>query len=399
MKNLPQRFYSLDVLRGLAALIVVLFHWQNFFTYKYEYPRLTLLPLHQILAPFYTSGGRAVDLFFCLSGFIFFWLYSEKIRSQSISAKEFGVLRFSRLYPLHLVTLVLVALGQVVMCLTYGSSFVYRNNDAFHYVIQLFFASALTANEWQNNSFNGPNWSVSVEIFLYGLFFIVCRCKCIRWWQILAYIAVGEYWVVHHGHYIGFARGVLSFFIGGFSFHIFVGLWNLRLSNSVYTVMGCAVLLLWVLIPLEVANSYLVSTYESVFAHQHLEIFKIIGKGVYRFSQGAYELVLFPLTIILLALVETRRGTLGRRFAILGDISYSTYLLHFPLQILFMIAVFAVGATPGFFSSVWGLPIFFAVLIPISIGSHNIFERPAQSSLRCHLLQSGKPDALVAKVS
>jgi peptidoglycan/LPS O-acetylase OafA/YrhL len=30
-KNTPTRFYSLDVLRGLAALAVVLYHWQHFF--------------------------------------------------------------------------------------------------------------------------------------------------------------------------------------------------------------------------------------------------------------------------------------------------------------------------------------------------------------------------------
>ena len=29
--NFPQRLYSLDVLRGLAALSVVFWHWQHFF--------------------------------------------------------------------------------------------------------------------------------------------------------------------------------------------------------------------------------------------------------------------------------------------------------------------------------------------------------------------------------
>ncbi len=386
MQELPKRFYSLDVLRGLAALTIVLTHWSGFFFYHGELFETNLAPLHSFLGPVYENGWRAVDLFFCLSGFIFFWLYAAKIKASAVSAKEFFVLRFSRLYPLHLVTLLLVAGGQLVMARIYGSWFIIGNNDLKHFLLQMFFISKAGAD----SSYNGPSWSVTIEIFLYAVFFIACKCRCIRWWHLLIYAGLGEFWFIHHGPYLALSRGVLCFFIGGLSFQAFQFLLGLRLSAFTLRTLAAATLILWVLIPLEVKNNYLYSAYETIFSHGHSGALDYFGRGLLRFSIGAYELVLFPLTIITLALWETRRGTLGRRLAILGDISYSTYLLHFPLQILFMIAAFALGISTAFFSTLPALLLFFSVLIVLSLASHHFLERPAQSFLRSRLLPAKK---------
>jgi len=390
MNHLPQRFYSLDALRGLAALTVVMVHWENMFYYqdKTFVIAFAQFPFHFILERFFNNGWRAVDLFFCLSGFIFFWLYSGKIQSQAISAKEFVVLRFSRLYPLHLATLLLVAGGQILMCQLFGSWFVCGNNDVIHFIGQLFF----TSGWWgiSQVSFNGPVWSVSVEIVLYAMFFLVCRIDCIRWWHLVAYTLIGEFWFIHHGHCLLIARGVLSFFIGGLSFRVFLFLYRKKVSASDCKILGAATLVLWLLIPLEAENNYLYSVYQTFFGHDQMKFADFIGRVILRFSKGSYELVLFPLTLITLASWETWRGTLGRRVAMLGDLSYSTYLLHFPLQILFMIVIYSLGISASFFSSPWALPLFFAVLLPISFCSYHFLERPAQSFLRSQLLRSDK---------
>jgi peptidoglycan/LPS O-acetylase OafA/YrhL len=106
-ENRIERFYSLDVLRGVAALGVVLWHWQHFF---FVGSRLgaydaSQAPLYSLAFIFYDKGWLGVDLFFSLSGFVFFWLYSARISEGSISTGRFAWLRFSRLYPLHLLTL------------------------------------------------------------------------------------------------------------------------------------------------------------------------------------------------------------------------------------------------------------------------------------------------------
>src|SRR5690242_14476483 len=131
MKERPSRFYSLDVLRGLAALCVVFWHWQHFFYAGTTAGSVKLqeLPLYKIFFPFYTEGYLAVELFFCLSGFVFYWLYSQPISNGLVSTREFFVLRFSRLYPLHFATLALVAIGQLLFYTLFRTYYVYDCND------------------------------------------------------------------------------------------------------------------------------------------------------------------------------------------------------------------------------------------------------------------------------
>lgn len=95
-----------------------------------------------------------------------------------------------------------------------------------------------------------------------------------------------------------------------------------------------------------------------------------------------YQAVLFPLTIITLALAEVKRGTLGRRLAFLGHLSYSSYLLHFPLQLGLMALILRLGLTSEVFYSPSSLILFFLLLIPASLASYFYFERPAQAFLR-----------------
>ena len=88
-----------------------LWRWQHFF-FKGPLPGAfehQELPFYNVLFLFYERGWMAVDFFFVLSGFIFFRLYSRAISAGDVGAWEFFVLRFSRLYPLHLLTLLLVA--------------------------------------------------------------------------------------------------------------------------------------------------------------------------------------------------------------------------------------------------------------------------------------------------
>src|SRR6185295_10029974 len=93
------RAYLLDALRGLAALSVVLFHWKQFLWVGTTPGHVDYhaLPGSTLLWFFYTRGGQAVDLFFVLSGFVFYWLYSQAIAQRRVGAREFAILRFSRL--------------------------------------------------------------------------------------------------------------------------------------------------------------------------------------------------------------------------------------------------------------------------------------------------------------
>jgi len=97
-------------------------------------------------------------------------------------------------------------------------------------------------------------------------------------------------------------------------------------------------------------------------------------------------MILFPTTLLALAVTEAFRGTLGKRLALLGNISYSTYLLHFPLQLGCIIGARSLSLPTTFFYSPWVMLGFFGVLIPISVCSYYFLERPCQKILRQTLL-------------
>jgi peptidoglycan/LPS O-acetylase OafA/YrhL len=89
-----------------------------------------------------------------------------------------------------------------------------------------------------------------------------------------------------------------------------------------------------------------------------------------------------PLTILALALHERVLGGKWERFSLLGDISYSTYMLHFPMQLSLALIAAHFALTPAFFENGIALAIFYIVLIGLGLLSFNLFERPMQTLLR-----------------
>ncbi|HEX4860350.1 MAG TPA: hypothetical protein VFV07_03880, partial [Rhizomicrobium sp.] len=89
-----------------------------------------------------------------------------------------------------------------------------------------------------------------------------------------------------------------------------------------------------------------------------------------------------PVTILALALGEQVLGTSWQRLSFLGDISYSTYLLHFPMQLVLALVAVHFALTPAFFENWVALVVFYAVLIGLGLLSFHFFERPLQKMLR-----------------
>nr|MBX2864250.1 acyltransferase [Leptolyngbyaceae cyanobacterium MAG.088] len=81
----------LETLRGLAAILIVLFHATELFSLKFDQP---------FLLSFFEFGDAGVDFFFVLSGF-FLALSSYNLIGCRHRAKDFLVKRCIRLYPLY----------------------------------------------------------------------------------------------------------------------------------------------------------------------------------------------------------------------------------------------------------------------------------------------------------
>jgi peptidoglycan/LPS O-acetylase OafA/YrhL len=379
---IPRRFHSLDVLRGVAALCVVIYHWQLFFRdfRAAGKPLANYLPLWPLFSPVYEEGRRAVDLFFSLSGFIFFWLYAEGIRRGRVGGKEFAALRLSRLYPLHLATLLLVVLEIHFASGMAEPLFETHYNDGYHFLLQLFMASSWGFEK--GFSFNGPIWSVSVEVLLYIAFFFLCRANLGRWWQLVLLVLAG--FALNQRGIENIGRGVFSFFLGGLAFKLFLAVRKRGWSMSTSAVPATLIAALWVCIPLNAHYQTLYHVYGWLGGPARLTVAgkDLIGGGILQITSLSHELILFPATIFLLALWEASKGSLGSRCSFLGDISYSSYLLHYPLHVSVYVVLLQLGFGRSVFSSPVCLFVFMAGLVAASWACHHWFERPAQSLLR-----------------
>jgi len=115
-----------------------------------------------------------VDLFFVLSGFVIFNAYSDKIITQK-DLIRFQFLRFGRLYPVHIIFLlvyVLIELSKYIAQIKFGivspNSIPFQRNNLSAFIKNIFLIQAVLPN--QELTFNDPSWSISVEFYTYLLF-------------------------------------------------------------------------------------------------------------------------------------------------------------------------------------------------------------------------------------
>ena len=94
----PHRFAELDMLRGFAAIWVLLFH------YLTQYPRLYAPTDAPFLGIEFPDGIYGVYLFFMISGNVIFMTLRN-----SAHPLDFVVARFSRLYPAYWISLAATA--------------------------------------------------------------------------------------------------------------------------------------------------------------------------------------------------------------------------------------------------------------------------------------------------
>jgi len=359
-----KRLTALDGLRGVAAIAIVAWHWQHFFAIGGDWQAgwtRSMQPFFWLLKPLYVQGWAAVDLFFALSGFVFFWLYRDSIRGGATGAWKFAVLRFSRLYPLQLLTLIAVAVLQFFFFRAHNQFFIYTDNDLPHFVAHLF----MVQNWWPDSpqSFNGPTWSVSIEMLLYMLFFIACRAGLRRGAHCLIVALAGGLLLPFDEH---IARGVIGFFMGGFAFSLWERLREDPRATTISSGLVYASLAGWaVLCGMLYADSSWLDG----------------GEGNNEFLV-MFDFGLCPLTVLALAMRESA----GRKTPVwlghLGDVSYSTYLIHFPLQLSLALLAARIGLAPAFFMNGAVMVVFLLVLIGLGALSYRYFERPMQDLLR-----------------
>ena len=346
------RLNALDGLRGLAAISVIFWHWQHMFfepSSRTFVLQRTSQPFYGLFHGFFNYAYRAVDLFFVISGFVFFWLYAEAIARRRVSPLTFASRRISRLFPLHLLTFGLVVGLQAIYSQGAHTTFVYSQPDRWHTLLHLIGVSFWLPNAQQ--TFNGPFWSVSIELLLYLIFFLFCRFATSLRWPTVIMVLLGL--SLRHGH-PELMRGMVGFFLGGLAYFSFS--WSSSQARSQGWLMGFGALTVLGWVAMANRNSLLR-------------------------NEAQCDLV-FAITLVFITLLERRFPAQLGKASHLGNISFSVYLLHFPLQLVFVLVNKSFGGKPEIFYQPWMFLLFLGTLLPLGFLSYHAYERPAQTFLR-----------------
>ncbi|MDB5617354.1 acyltransferase [Tardiphaga sp.] len=350
----PNKLLGLELVRFIAAVAVLVWHYQHF-SYIAGTPVDLVtdqLPLYGLLRPFYEAGKYGVWVFWCVSGFIFFWRYRDVVFERAMPGWTFFVFRLSRLYPLHVVTLILVALLQAIYFRQHGYFFIYQNNDIQHFLLQFFMAS-----KWgleSGDSFNGPIWSISVEVLVYVTFFVllrfVTRSALMNIVVILACLNMeGQFFLCLSFFYAGGLAAIARRSLASAKFP--------RAIESAGWIAAAAVpVLIWLFSPSPQSIDWL-------------------------FCMACTPLVLFCLSCKI-----TLAAPVQRWLEAAGNMTYSSYLLHFPLQLLIASGCAMFGSKIPLYET-WFFVAFMAATLALSYLTYRYFEAPAQMLLRRSLLR------------
>ncbi len=349
----PSDIRPLTTLRFFAAAIVVLYHFRPFV------PEGSAI----LLSGFFQKGYLGVDFFFVLSGFILTHAYLPAIRNGVFSARVFLIRRLARIYPLHLVTLlIMVGVYFTPIQQAANTQLPPENTPVYSFICNI-----LLIHGWgftHDLSFNRPSWSISAEWFAYLAFpLMIMHFLKVKAERLLIIIGIGFCFLWFWTYNASPDRTITNFTFDFSPFRIgpeFVlgsalYLWSMRLKSvSIKTA--------WRGIVLATAGAALLISCEA------LDFFIVICFAVIIFFAAA------------LSRAPDGGGWLARPFSVwLGEISYAVYMAHFPVMAIILgEAMLQLGLEryakiySGYCLSSALLIFIFAALL------HHTIERPAR---------------------
>jgi peptidoglycan/LPS O-acetylase OafA/YrhL len=342
----PQ-IHALTAVRGIAAWWVVFYHFRELF------PAGTPALFQQVAA----QGYLAVDLFFILSGFVIALNYQNKVTDlRRETVLPFLGARLARIYPLHLVMMLAYLVNPLAIHLFSTAGLAPGQYEPGYYLLSL-----LLVQNWGFTSdlaWNVPAWSISTEWFCYLLFppiFVLLLRRLRGAYGLLACMAL----------LLTLLAAVMR---DGLGAHITtLGIWRCVIEFH----LGVLLCLLRGLFPARLGDRSLLATAAA-----------LLLASLWAFGVAPDQLVV-PVALMALIWALTNPGSLVSRVVdrswlrFVGEISYSTYLVHFFVKDWTKFLVVRPGAPDAL-----PLLIYVVAVLAASVLLYRFVEKPGQRLLR-----------------
>lgn len=314
-----REFVTLDGMRGVAALAVVVVHTPLLFgslALQYEYPCFPdrTLVCHGFVGPLY-EGPLAVDFFFALSGFVLAHAYEEKMK-RGMSAMRFMLIRLIRLYPLYLVGLLLGA----ILALRQAQRGEYILNEVISTIsFGILFLPTPTAFSFDHVLYplNIPAWSLFFELAANAVYGLIGRHLTTRRLTILvlcAALILVAYGLAFSARGLGGEGVEWRWFVGGVTrvlFSFFAGILVYRVwSQSSYRPK----------LPTWVFPAILLISFGIIVSASMRPVYEL-----------CFILIVSPLLIYGAAGNNPKGSSLRLVYSSFGVASYAIYTIHYPL--------------------------------------------------------------------
>lgn len=342
-----QVFQTMNGLRGIAALVVVAYHWS------------LRKPLHL------ANGFLAVDFFFVLSGFVIAYSYEQRLKN-GLSLKDFTLIRLIRFYPLYFLGIAFPIFTVILSYVINGRIIDTRLNEFRAIPFELFMLPSppMTAKGLNEYLYllNSPAWSLFFEMIINLLY-----AASVRFWTELRIVVlltvVGSVFLISvllngpscaDGGWnwatlpMGFLRVLYSFPAGVLIYRLYDR--GVRFKAVPSPVVVALLLILFMAPP--------------------------------RWGVPFSVLAGFPLLVALAAKSEPR-GLLAPVFASLGVASYAIYVIHQPMHDF----ITAVLGRYGFSTEVLADVILLSLIVPVCVVIDTIYDIPVRKYLTQKLLR------------
>jgi peptidoglycan/LPS O-acetylase OafA/YrhL len=290
------RFVELDALRGIAAIMVMTFHFTAFGGW----------------APFqFNLGATWVEFFFILSGFVILMTLDK-----GPSVKAFFLGRLVRIVPAYWACATFTLLAILI----------HGGEDPSTIFSRYLWNLTMVNSYFRVENLDGPYWTLIIEWLFYALMGIIIGFRALRHIELIGFVVLlfsaayaTPYFQAHFSSLFYTLKGYFPLFNHFAAFYTGIVLYRVRTHGGKSWRYPLAALALFV---------------ETLSTEE-------VGRAINFVSQWEYNALIVMYGVIMIAFLENKLGFVANKITLyLGRVSYPLFLIHQFLGTIILIPFF-----------------------------------------------------------